>query len=54
MKFLNKLKEVALSILPIVAICLAIHFFVYRFDTHVIVSFLIATIMVIIVEKLFF
>ena len=54
MKFLNKLKEVALSILPIVAICLAIHFFVYRFDTHVIVSFLIATIMVIIGETLFF
>ena len=54
MKFLNKLKEVALSILPIVAICLAIHFFVYRFETKVVVSFLIATIMVIVGETLFF
>ena len=54
MKFLNKLKDVALSILPIVAICLAIHFFVYRFDSHVVISFLIATIMVIVGETLFF
>ena len=54
MKFLNKLKEVTLSILPIVAICLLIHFFVYRFSSGVIFSFLIATVMVIVGETLFF
>ncbi|MBQ7452801.1 MAG: DUF1538 family protein [Clostridia bacterium] len=54
MKFLNKLKEVALSILPIVVICLCVHLFVYGFSSDVFFSFLISSVVIIFGETLFF
>ena len=54
MKFLNKLKDVTLSILPIVVICLFIHIFIHRFSDSVIFSFLISVVLIIIGETLFF
>lgn len=54
MKFLNKLKEVTLSLLPVVAICLFVHFFISPFETRVIVNFIIAVGIIIVGEALFF
>ncbi|MBQ7579585.1 MAG: DUF1538 family protein [Clostridia bacterium] len=54
MNFLKKLRDVSISILPIVVICLAIHFFVYRFSSNVILSFLLAVVIIILGETLFF
>jgi len=42
MRFLKKVMETFLALLPIVVIVLFVHFFFYRFDTVVLVKFLIA------------
>lgn len=54
MKFLLKLRDVTLSILPVVVICLFIHFAFHRFSDGVIFSFLISTVLIIVGETLFF
>ena len=42
MRFLKKVMETFLALLPIAVIVLFVHFFFYRFDTEVLVKFLIA------------
>lgn len=54
MNFLKKLKEVVLSILPVVVICLFIHFFIHPFDNGVFGMFLISVCLVVFGETLFF
>ena len=53
MVFLKKLKEVLISVLPIVAIVLLLHFFVVKFDTTLLIHFFIATILLVLGEVFF-
>ena len=42
MRFLKKVLETFLALLPIAVIVLFVHFFFYKFDTEVLVKFLIS------------
>lgn len=42
MKFLKRVKETFLALLPLVVIVLFVHFFFYKFDNNVLIKFLIA------------
>lgn len=53
MVFLKKLKEVLISVLPIVAIVLLLHFFVVKFDTTLLIHFFIATVLLVVGEVFF-
>lgn len=44
MKFLKRVKETFLALLPIVVIVLFVHFFFYKFDREVLVKFLVAVV----------
>ena len=53
MVFFKKLKEVVISILPIVAIILLLHFFVCKFPTQVLIKFFISIILICVGQVLF-
>lgn len=46
MKILKRLREVFFALLPILAIVLFVHFFVYRFETKLIVNFIISLLII--------
>lgn len=52
MKFLKRVKETFLALLPIVVIVLFVHLFFYKFDTTILVNFLIAVVVASIGEAL--
>lgn len=52
MKFLKKIKNTFLALLPIVVIVLFVHFFFYKFETKTIVNFLIAIVLASVGEAL--
>lgn len=54
MNLLKKLKEVVIAILPVVVICLFIHFFISPFSTRAMWAFIISVCLVVIGETLFF
>ncbi|MCR5553436.1 MAG: DUF1538 domain-containing protein [bacterium] len=53
MKFLNKIKEVSISILPLVLITLLVHFFVAPFSSLTLLMFLASIVLLIIGESIF-
>ena len=53
MIFLKKLKEVSLSILPIVLLVLVINFAFYPFDTNTLINFIIGLVIIAVGQVLF-
>ena len=52
MKFLKRLKETFLALLPILVIVFFVHFFLYEFDKTVLLNFVIAVVIAAIGEAL--
>ncbi len=53
MQFLKRFKDIFLALLPIVVIVFLVHFFFYKIDTKILVSFCISVILICLGETLF-
>ena len=51
--FLKKFRDTFLALLPILVIVLFVHFFFYKFDTKLLIAFIVAVMLVCVGETLF-